>query len=102
MSRAKSTPPGVVLRGQRNCCPTCGELFARTSGFAKHRVGSFAEDTRRCLTVPEMQERGFQREVAWFWRLPAPAGVAHWAREKSAGMAIPEGPVLTSPNGPLG
>ena len=89
MSRAKRTPAGVTLRGQRNCCPNCGELFYRISGFTKHRVGSFSPDTRRCMTVPEMQKGGFQQDVLGFWRFSKPETTQGPRSSKSAEIAIP-------------
>jgi len=87
MIPTKPTPPGVVLRGQRNVCPSCGELFSRTSGFTKHRTGSFSQDTRRCLTVEEMQECGFHRDVSGFWRFSKPGNTWRPWQQKSAVMA---------------
>lgn len=57
----------VVLRGQRNQCPTCGLLFTRNSVFDKHRVGAFGKD-RRCATIPEMEGRGMFVGSDGFWR----------------------------------
>ena len=78
--------PAKVLRGQRNQCAACRQYFARNSGFTKHRIGTFGVD-RRCLTVPELQERGFQRDVSGFWRVPS-TGTNPWSRGASrAGLA---------------
>ena len=60
------------LTGNRCQCPTCGEFFNGTQPFDKHRVGQYAQpgerhNTRRCLTVPEMEAAGFQRNAAGFW-----------------------------------
>ena len=67
MSRAKLTPSGITLRGQRNCCPTCGSLFNSTYAFDKHRTGSYAEDNRRCMTAAEMRANGMAKNQAGFW-----------------------------------
>jgi hypothetical protein len=56
----------VKLTGQRNQCPTCGELFTRNSVFEKHRTGKM--DNRRCLTVEEMDAAGMFRGEDQFWR----------------------------------
>lgn len=61
------TRSAVVLRGERNQCPTCGELFTRTSVFDKHRTGKFGV-SRRCLTPDEMEARGMFRGEDQFWR----------------------------------
>lgn len=71
------------LRGQRNQCGACREYFARNSGHAKHRVGSFSEDTRRCLSVPEMEARGFTRAAGGFWRMPS-RGENPWSKTKES------------------
>ena len=64
-------PPGVnpPIRGDRNECPTCGELFNSTHAFDKHRVGPYGEfgRHRRCLTNDEMAVRGMTRNAAGFW-----------------------------------
>jgi hypothetical protein len=60
------------LTGDRCRCGACGEFFNRASTFTAHRTGPFAPigqpDTRRCLTVEEMQVRGWCRDTAGFWR----------------------------------
>ena len=40
-----------ALKGDQNQCPTCGAYFTTTSGFERHRLGSFndPEDPRRCV-----------------------------------------------------
>ena len=62
----------LKLTGNRCQCPTCGEYFNGVQPFDKHRVGQYAKpgeqvDTRRCLTVAEMEAAGFQRNSAGFW-----------------------------------
>ena len=73
--------PTKRLSGQRNQCGACGQYFARTAGFTQHRTGSFTDDTRRCLSVSEMQERGFQLDVSGFWRMPG-SGTNPWSKSK--------------------
>src|SRR5262249_47617050 len=67
MSRSKPTRSGVILRGDRNCCPSCGALFNSTYAFDKHRTGSYAEDNRRCMTAAEMQAIGMAKNQMEFW-----------------------------------
>ena len=60
------------LTGNRCQCPTCGDYFNGVQPFDKHRVGQYPkpgeqDNTRRCLTVPEMKAAGFQRNAAGFW-----------------------------------
>lgn len=67
MFRGKIHPK---LTGDRNQCPTCSELFNSTTAFDKHRTGAYEPDERRCLSVAEMQARGFTRPDG-YWRSPA-------------------------------
>jgi len=60
------------LTGNRCRCPTCGEYFNGVQPFDKHRAGHYAkpdewQGNRRCLTVVEMEARGFIRNAAGFW-----------------------------------
>ncbi len=41
-----------------NLCD-CGKNFASASAHAEHRIGSFAERTRRCLTTEELLAKGW-------------------------------------------
>jgi hypothetical protein len=54
------------LTGQRSQCMACLLLFARVSTFDAHRVGRGV--TRRCLSVPELERLGWQRDAGDFWR----------------------------------
>ena len=53
------------LFGDRNQCPTCGELFNSSGAFEKHRTGDFT--ARHCLTVNEMHALGMARNDRGFW-----------------------------------
>lgn len=55
-----------ILRGQRNECPTCGELFNSNAAFDKHRTGHFGID-RRCMTVEEMHGKGMCKNAGGWW-----------------------------------
>jgi hypothetical protein len=57
------------LRGDRNQCPTCQEYFNSSTAFDQHRTGPF-DDTRRCLTVAEMQVKNFGKTNDDFWLCP--------------------------------
>lgn len=64
--------PGITLRGDRNECPGCNELFNSTYAFDKHRTGKFGlkaadPEARRCMTVPEMLAKGMEKNAAGFW-----------------------------------
>lgn len=61
------TRSDVVLRGQRNQCPSCGLLFTRNSVFDKHRTGAFGKN-RRCRTQEEMDAEGMFLGSDGFWR----------------------------------
>jgi hypothetical protein len=56
----------LTLRGDRNQCPACHCYFNSTTAFEKHRTGSYGVD-RRCLTVPEMEDKGMVINEAGFW-----------------------------------
>lgn len=56
----------AILRGDRNECPTCLELFNSTFAFDKHRVGKIGVD-RRCMTQDEMVGSGMGKNKAGFW-----------------------------------
>ena len=62
---ANMTPK--VLKGDHNQCPSCLEYFNSTGALDKHRVGSFEPPERRCLTIPEMLEKGMVVNKAGFW-----------------------------------
>jgi hypothetical protein len=56
------------LRGDRNQCPGCGQLFNSTIAFDKHRTGLHAGNARRCLSVDEMLAKGMVLREDGFWR----------------------------------
>lgn len=57
------------LTGSRCRCSACGELFNSVSLFDRHRVGTWEHRgaNRRCLTIPQMQARGWRLNVRGFW-----------------------------------
>lgn len=59
-------PSRLRLTGSRCQCPTCGDYFANPRAFDRHRVGEFG-DCRRCLTIEEMNARGWVRNGRGFW-----------------------------------
>jgi len=63
----KAAQMGVTLRGDRNQCAGCGQLFNSTHAFDKHRHGEHGNG-RRCLTVEEMTEKGMVIGSDGFWR----------------------------------
>lgn len=67
------------LRGSRVQCTACGEYFASVAVFDRHRVGEFAGvggvNTRRCLSVEEMQAQEWPKTEKGFWLRPAPRRV---------------------------
>ena len=63
----KATQMGVTLRGDRNQCAGCHELFNSSHAFEKHRTGEHGID-RRCLTADEMLAKGMHKGADGFWR----------------------------------
>lgn len=64
---AKACSLGVSLRGDRNQCAGCGELFNSTHAFDKHRRGEFGSG-RRCLSAEQMSAAGMVLSADGFWR----------------------------------
>lgn len=65
------------LTGGRCQCPSCGLLFSSVREFDRHRVGDYAkpgqsQGNRRCLTVEELEARGWQTNARGFWSQPRP------------------------------
>jgi hypothetical protein len=56
-----------VLRGDQCQCPSCGLLFTSTSGFDRHRTGSFASG-RQCKPEAELRAAGWEPNARGFWR----------------------------------
>lgn len=74
MADLKLTP------GTDKCrCAACGQYFKSSGTFTYHRVGNWENQgaNRRCLTVAEMQAKG--------WLLNE---TGHWIREKRDASAI--------------
>jgi hypothetical protein len=57
----------MKLVGNRCQCTACGEYFNSARTFDRHRVGRFAPLQRRCLTVTEMEAKGWVRNAAGYW-----------------------------------
>jgi hypothetical protein len=57
------------LTGSRCQCSACGELFNSVSVFDRHRVGNWENRgaNRRCLTIPQMQAKGWRLNIRGFW-----------------------------------
>jgi len=60
---------GASLTGSRCRCASCGGLFNSVSVFDRHRVGNWESrgPGRRCLTVSEMQGKGWRINARGFW-----------------------------------
>ncbi len=56
----------VTLTGCRCRCTACSLYFNSDYAFCKHRVGLHMPMDRRCLTAPEMLEKGMAL-VGHFW-----------------------------------
>lgn len=50
-------------------CPVCCETFPGSTLGDAHRVGSYADNSRRCLTAEEMTEKGW-RLIRDVWHGP--------------------------------
>lgn len=66
----------MKLGGQRNQCPTCGELFNSNAAFDKHRTGDYgkalpggvySQNSRRCMSVEGMIAIGMAKASSGFW-----------------------------------
>ena len=54
--------------GSRRCiCAACNESFNSVLAFEKHRTGDHQKDTRRCLSVGEMYEKGMRENDEGYW-----------------------------------
>lgn len=76
----KAREMGVELRGNRNQCAGCGELFKSNGGFARHRRGE--AENRRCLSAEEMRAGGMEKNGEGFWRTVN--GNAWWAADHTS------------------
>jgi len=61
-----------------NLCRGCGQDFSSVRTFDRHRVGKHEylasderPDGRRCLTIEEMEEIGWEQDVRARWFDPA-------------------------------
>ena len=71
MSSHNPRDPMLPLGSDKCRCSACHEYFNSSWAFAQHRVGPFAPinapNTRRCLTVSEMQAQGWSRNQTGRW-----------------------------------
>lgn len=51
----------------RSICTSCNLVFSSESSFDKHRTGSYAERTRRCLKEEEMKVKGMDQNEKGIW-----------------------------------
>ncbi|KXU94176.1 hypothetical protein CR51_27275 [Caballeronia megalochromosomata] len=62
---------GVSLKGDRNQCGECGELFNSVYAFDKHRIGTVGVHegpaARRCMSLIEMRFYGMAKNNFGFW-----------------------------------
>jgi len=60
-----------LLKGDRNQCSVCKELFNSVGAFDKHRIFEDPKKhdwtTRRCMTPDEMLKQGMSTNNAGFW-----------------------------------
>lgn len=48
-------------------CPVCRHSFFTAKIFNKHRIGSFHNKTRRCMTIDEMRDAGMGQNEKGHW-----------------------------------
>jgi hypothetical protein len=65
------------LSGGRCRCSACGLYFTGTREFDRHRTGPYAKQgewhgKRRCLSLLELQERGWRMNDRGFWMQSRP------------------------------
>src|SRR3546814_13315230 len=83
---------GPRLTGNRCQCAACGLHFTSAREFDRHRIGRYAalgqwQGARRCLTVAELQARGWRTNEGGFWMQPS----------LERAPADPHGPCVTLP-----
>src|SRR5262249_51158507 len=74
----RATPRATrTQRRPLNRCRSCGKDFGGVTAFDRHRVGNHAyeyshdqPDGRRCLTDPEMKQRGMYLNSSGRWSQP--------------------------------
>jgi hypothetical protein len=62
-----SVLPRKRLRGDHCRCGTCGQEFNSTKAFDRHRVGDYADESRRCLSIAEMKSLGMVKNAGGWW-----------------------------------
>jgi hypothetical protein len=67
-SRANPNNPMLPLGTDKCQCTACHLYFNSTYAFDKHRTGHWAQ--RACLTVLDMQSRGWTLSPSGHWRTP--------------------------------
>jgi hypothetical protein len=78
-------PEDIPLRGGRCRCGDCGQTFSGLEPFDMHQVGRYevvdpktgttrVTNTRHCLSLREMVERGMVLDEAGVWRTPGSSG----------------------------
>jgi len=72
-------PERLRLTACRCQCAGCGDWFASTRAFDRHRTGEYSipgtsESHRRCLSLSEMCAAGWKRNERGFLLMPAATG----------------------------
>ena len=76
MPSAHNDRDPMLPQGSDKCrCTDCGLYFNSTHGFEKHRVGKVGTADRRCLTIGELQARGWSQNRTRHW-ITTPYGAA--------------------------
>jgi hypothetical protein len=63
IASASPTPHGLQCM-----CRACGLVFNSERPFARHFTGEYEPNARRCLTVPELEARGYVQNARGAWQ----------------------------------
>ncbi len=56
----------MKLGSSRNQCGACHQYFNSNTVFERHRIGEHGKD-RRCMTMTEMEAKGWLKNKDGFW-----------------------------------
>ena len=93
----------MKLRGNHCQCSGCLEYFNSTSVFTRHRVGDWQNRgaNRRCLSVVEMEAKGWLRNAGGFWIEKARQAIDPARQRRDTGETVSSDPLSLSPAPPL-
>ena len=65
-------------------CGACGEYFNSTYGFDQHRIGTYGDGSRRCLSPAELRAKGWSHNARGLWITSARPGYQEPESEDAA------------------